>query len=324
MPDDIEKLLDDGFSEDEKRQIREGRADEPAPEAETDQITADETDPPVDQGDEAEPEQSAEAPEKKRRGPKPGWLKDLEEERKRRKAMEAELSDLRSKWDAASQRMEGLLKAKPQAEEPEKPSIPDPNVDAFGHLASRLGVAESTLTEVVKYFDTQRQEQERQRHLASTQSRWHAELEEYKKQQPDIMDSMDYLAAARRKELGILGYSQEQIYNILAEEGMQIVSASHKEGKNPAERFYKLAEVRGYKPADRPATPEKAKLSSQDIQRISDGQKKVATSVHGGEVDTKELTLEQLLDMSQEQYASLVDQFKGFDRLRTKLGIQTQ
>lgn len=301
MPDIETALEGEGFTEEEKEQIRTGNIPEEPKEGEADQP------PPVEERSEPEEEVVEEPEEKPAAKPKPKWLQRVDEEVAKRRAIEAKLSETEKKWQETEAKLKELT-------EPKKEAIPDASTDAFGHLAGRLGIQEQTLQEVVKFFEDQKKQSEHAAIIAKETAKWQEELKAYKEQKPDIMDGLDFFVGSRRSEMQLFGYQPDQIQNAIYDEGVEIIRRAHADGKNPAEYFYRLAEARGYKPkaeAERPS----------DMKRISDGQKKVGVSSGGGEIDVKGLTLESLLELPPDKYDKLVAKFGSFDKLRADLGI---
>jgi hypothetical protein len=317
VADDLDELIEgEGFSDEERKEIRERAVEppEPAPESEEPApVEPGEREDPARETKADEPE-TAEEPDKPQ---KPDLVKRIDAEKAKRKAVEKELADLRSRWEQTEKRISELTAPNPEPE-PEKPAIPDPDVDPWGHVAARIGTTEKTLENAIAMIEQQRKEADEQRQYQSFVQRWNSELQEYQRAaKPDVLDAINALKQHRVRELTLLGANDGQIQNALASEELGIVQAAHNAGKNPAELFYELATMRGYSPKQEVKQDD----TEADLRRISDGQKKVASSVASGGADIRGLTLEKILDMPQSEYEDLVmGKFGGsYDKMLAKL-----
>lgn len=321
----LNELLADGFTEEEKASILSGEDHpvEPTPTEETPPSPA----PSADDGGETEEESpekteeiAAEAaePEPKK---KPKWLQRVDEEKAKRKQAETDLATLREKWTLAEKRVAEIAKlAEGDKPAEKKPSLPDPNVDPFGHLAARLDMTSEALTELFKEAEARKKAEADRQRAQDEFSQWQREFEDYRKTTPDIIESMNFLADQRRAELSIF-HDPATIDQILQNEGSQIIQLAHSKGQNPAEFFYQAAKVRGYQANGKAAADEQP--DEKSLKRIAEGQKKAQVLSSGSETEAKGLTLDNLLDMSNEDYERLLKTKFGdnFTKLRKAIGI---
>ena len=96
---------------------------------------------------------------------------------------------------------------------------------------------------------------------------------------------MSFLGESRERELSTLGWSKERIYSSLSEEMVGIIETARQSGRNPADVFYELAKMRGYRPARTPTA------------------KRLAPAQRAG----KQVTLEQPVEMSSEEFEKYLE-----------------
>lgn len=277
MSDDLEKLVEgEGFTDAERQEILAPEpSEQPAPPPDDPTPVPEETPPP-------------EPPAK------PDFVQRIDKEKARRKAVEAELAELKAKWEESQ-----------RPKEPAAPEIPDPNVDPWGHVAARMGMTEETLKRVTEMVTQQRQAAEADRQQQEFMRGWQRELSAFQKTRPDVGDAIAALKESRVKELEFLGATPDQIEATLASEEAGLVQNARRLGRNPAEYLYELATLRrAYSPKPTVTT---------DIERIAAGQKSASSSINSGAADHPgAFKLDSVLDISSDKYEKLLaDKFDG-------------
>lgn len=320
----LNELLADGFTEEEKASILSGEDHpvEPAPTEEVPEQPAPLAEPTEEITEENPPEDTEEIAPETAAKKKPKWLMRVDEEKAKRKQAETDLAALREKWTLAEKRVAEIAKLA-EGEKPaeKKPSLPDPNVDPFGHLAARLDMTSEALTELFKEAEARKKAEAERRREQEEFSQWQREFDDYRKTTPDLIESMNYLADQRRAELAIF-HDPATIDQILQNEGSQIIQLAHSKGQNPAEFFYQAAKIRGYQANGKDA-PAPDQPDEKSLKRIAEGQKKAQVLSSGSESEAKGLTLDNLLDMSNEDYEKLLKTKYGdnFTKLRKAIGV---
>lgn len=277
-------------------------ADDPAAPAET-AAAADLTDKQVDQyfdaqgeielaeapAEEAQPEKAADAPEKPADKPPPKYvpLEALHEEREKRKDLQRQVAAIREDFQRMLQ----------QRREPEKPPIPDPQQDAFGHLDQRL----KPLEQAVQQTEAQRQQQAQEQAVISAYA---AHAQQYAAANPEAQPAYTAWVSGRIAELKAAGYDDTAAARLQQQEEFAIAYRALQEGENPMGRIHAMAKARGWK-------PEAAKATAMDAgAKVAQIAKGVAASKAptGGTAPEPD-SLEALAEMDEAEFV------KNWDRI---------
>lgn len=137
----------------------------------------------------------------------------------------------------------------------------------------------------------------------------------FRQDKPDFDDAVKFLADTRKAELQAIGWSEQDAQKILGDEIRWIADKAYQDEVNPAERFYILAEKRGYKKAGEqpPANNNSAKLDT--IARGMQTNKSLPPASKSVKTD---LTAEALADMNVDALTNLHGATE-FDRAWAKL-----
>ena len=234
------------------------------------------------------PEQQAEAEQ-----PRVVPLAALHEERARRKELAAELQATRQQQAQLEARVEARLAALQKAQEPEPPSFED---QPALHLKQQLDQVTQTLgaQQAQQQREAQYREQvSRVQHAAQLVQKAEAA---FVAEKPDYMDAVNYVRDLRRQEFEAMGADPESAMKQATNEMIEGALGNVARGVNPSQLVYRMAELRGYKP--------KA-VQTGDSQKFEAQAKGTAAarSLGGGGAATGQLNAQQLLAMSDDEFA---------------------
>lgn len=297
---DIDGMDDNAFAA-LKTEMRKG-ASEPSPEAKPDKAAQE---PPKTQNAAPEPDLAAaddENPDPKAETVPHG---QFHRERERRKAAEAERQTIADNYAKLLERTNQLLEVSRPAPEPQQPEIPQWAQDPMGAgqwtQAELLAVKERLAKE-----DAARAEAEQTR---AAERAFNAKVDGHVRafvaKTPDYPAAFQFAAISRDQELA-LAYpfmTEQQRYEHLQAEYKAMFHGHMEAGNNPAEKLYEFAKLRGYKPGGAQAETKNpaAELARQEELRLASQ----SLGKGGGAVaDTGRITPEQLVEMSDEEFAA--------------------
>lgn len=259
------------------------------------------------------PEQQAEAPEPDEieadagedNSPNDGRPKTvphaaLHKERERRKALEAELQqmrDFKARLEERQRMVAEMQATQQRPPQPEPPRIPDPEEDIFG---------------AVKATQAQLQQFQRQQAMQAAQAaemqRQNAIVEQYRQeararvsQEPEFLDAYKHLIESRRQELAALGTIPPQFIEqrVMADE-FAIVQEAMRNRRRPTDVVMEWAKARGWRQDRAAASP----TAGSDLSRISDAQRASKSLSGTGGSPTGPMTVERLVNMSEKEFAT--------------------
>ena len=268
-----------------------------------------ETDDTIEEKPEAEtPEPEAKADEPKAEEPKPDKVVPygaLHEERMRRKELQEQQQQSAERIRKMEETFQKLLE-KTQASE--APRFEDDPVAALKHQNDQL-------QQRLSHYDQRFQQNDQQAAAYQQQQKFVSDYQqaaaEFAKTTPNFQDAYTYLVTTRQNELEAIGYTKQQAANILVQEEAMIVGKAFEDEANPAERMYKLAQFRGWKPAEAP-TPEVSEKSPDEARM--DALEKGATAsktLSGGGKAPEPLSLEALAAMDDDDFDKAWDKIVG-------------
>lgn len=212
----------------------------------------------------------------------------LHEERMRRKELAEKVQKMEDRF---AQLMEKFQKPEPQA-----PSFDD---DPFENLKfqqeqlnQKLQTHEQTINEQRQTFEQQRQQQE-------LVSRYQMDAVDFAKEHGDFQEAYGFLMKQRQQELQAFGYDPQQAAQIIAQEEIGAAYKAFEDGVSPAERIYRIAQVRGYKKSE-PATNEPS-AEAKKLETVAKGVENSKSLSGGGKVE-KDLSLEALAEMEDDEF----------------------
>ena len=139
----------------------------------------------------------------------------------------------------------------------------------------------------------------------------------FKQDKPDFDDATKFLAENRINELKKIGWSDLQAAKVLADEVRWITDKAYADEVNPAERFYELALLRGFTPAESSKIAENAVINDK-LDRIEKGMKSNRALPPASKSIKQDLTAEDLADMNIDALSNLRGE-TDFDKAWNKL-----
>jgi len=134
--------------------------------------------------------------------------------------------------------------------------IPDINADPIRHFQAVSERNDRRLSELHAAFLAQQQGQQRAQQVA--QLRTHAERQEvaFMAREPNYAAAMEHLKAGRAAELDVIGVTDPgEQWRIMANDIHAIALKAQQDGADFAERLFKAAQKRGFRPAARTGAP---------------------------------------------------------------------
>jgi hypothetical protein len=139
----------------------------------------------------------------------------------------------------------------------------------------------------------------------------------FKQDKPDFDDATKFLAENRINELKKIGWSDQEAAKVLADEVRWITDKAYADEVNPAERFYELALLRGFTPAESTKIAENAVINDK-LDRIEKGMKSNRALPPASKSIKQDLTAEDLADMNIDALSNLRGE-TDFDKAWNKL-----
>lgn len=131
-----------------------------------------------------------------------------------------------------------------------------------------------------------------------------SQAQQYAQTNPDYENAFDFVQERRTKEFELYGVPQEHWGPTLESESVQLARIAMKQGKNPAEMLYQLAQQWGYQQPAAPATPKQGS-NEENLHRLEQGQKAASTLSSGGQAD--ESLLKSVERMSDDEFDKFWD-----------------
>lgn len=175
-------------------------------------------------------------------------------ERMERKQMQQQLQTMQ-------QRFEQLFAA--NQSKPEEPVYDD---DPLGATYSKVDKVVQSV-EQLKQVEVQRQQKDQySNYVASIQQ----DETNFMQKNPDYRDAVTFIQTRRMNELQAMGYDEQSVMMVLAQDAQNVVNRAQELGESPAAFAYKMAKQLGY-----------TQKQQQNLEQIAAGQQ-VAKTVAGG------------------------------------------
>ena len=248
--------------------------DEPDLEAKDDEADeeADETEKPAD---DEQPEVKAD----KADAEKQGTIKALQ-------AIRSENQQLKQQYNQLTAYMQQLQ----QAQQPqEQETIPDPDENPIEALQWLMKSQQQTAQQQQQ---AQQQTQQMQ-YVDQVKQNYASAAKQYEAQQPDFKDAYAHLIKSRVEELELNGLDMDRIRQQLDNEELGFAIEAINSGVNPAERLYKMAMVRGYRPASKPNPVAQERPSAE----LEEAKRAAATNTNRSAPPGRKMTLEEIGDL---------------------------
>lgn len=238
------------------------------------------------------------------------YKRAMQEEREKRKEIQRELQETKNRTQRMEYAFQQMLQNVQQQQAPQPPSYEENPLEALRYDTEQT---KSYLQQ--QHLAQQQQYQLQQQQMAQQQfiQRYQNDSHEYMTTKaPDFRDAYSFLANQRLEEYKAAGYSLQEANRLLIEDEMAIAAKAYNDGVNPADRMYKLAQHRGYKPA--------SQQGQQKIDQLERGTKaaKSLSNTGGKSEPAGNLTLEQVASMSDDELNSFISNPKDWAKLMKK------
>lgn len=220
----------------------------------------------------------------------------LHEERERRKELQAQLRERDERQAKMEERLSQLMAAlnAPGSEAAEEDPI------------AKLNRLDKTVNEIHSTSERQRKQGEEESRFVQ---RYTESARAFAQDAPDFMEAYNYLMNDRLKELQALGLTGDDAQAELVANERYIVEKAYAAERNPAEAIYELAKHRGY------GRKAEGQDSEKKIERFDKGAS-ASKSLGSGGKPPQALSLDNLADMSDEEFSRVWSQYEKSARTR--------
>jgi hypothetical protein len=221
-------------------------------------------------------------------------LPELQAERKKRQAAEAERDEEREKFARLDERLK-ILDERMKPKEPEIPSYED---DPFEHLRQRENQTGQTVESLQKQVEDFGKQSEAQRLQQEMTQRVISSENVFRQDHPDYDDAVQYLRAGRAQEYQAMGMTDPiQIEQALGNEALQLAQTALQNNMSTAEMAYNIAKSRGYTTKSQP----------DKLDKVQKGQEKSSSLSNAGGGEERALDIEALAEMDDTDFAKAVE-----------------
>ena len=253
---------------------------------------------PADAASPAEDAGDVEAPPTPEQSDHTVPLAALEKARAAARQAREEAQQISEKFERANKRFEEW-----QAAQEQQARANQYDEDPLSYLRNEV----TSLREQLSGFNAQQQQAaELARQQNEFVGRYQAAAHEFAQSQPDFMDAYKHLMETRTQELQTMGYSKPEAMQLVQNEERMIVQRALQDDANPAERIYRLAQLRGAMGAAPSSGNGGAAPSgnggAEQFARAKEGQK-LTSRMSGGAAPKGKINLAALADMSEEEFA---------------------
>jgi hypothetical protein len=228
----------------------------------------------------------------------------LHEERERRKELQRQVQEQQQRTQLMEQRFQQMME---RANQTPVPNFEDAPLE---HLQLNQARLEKQLQQQNQTLQQRQEAERRQQQVQHFNNRYEESLYKYREAQPDLTEAMQYLAKAKVEEYQAAGYSLQQAKQLLHEDETAIVANAFNAERNPAETIYKLAKVRGYKPAS-----EKPADAQKKLDQLESGLKASKSLGTGGGKASDKFSLEAVAQMSNDEFSDFIANDKNWEKL---------
>jgi DNA repair exonuclease SbcCD ATPase subunit len=151
-----------------------------------------------------------------------------------RRAMEEERAEKRE----LKKELQRLKDEREQKEQPQQEEEIDDPIEALNNKLSKI---ESEANQ-------QKEQQRIQNEFNAFAEEVSRDTRQFAESTPDYIEAYNHLVASRLDELKILGYSEGQAKEMVAQQELELAYISKQNGANPAETVYNLSKQRGFVP----------------------------------------------------------------------------
>lgn len=243
-----------------------------------------------------------------------------EHERQRRKDAEKRATEANERRIRLEERTNALLSVFQEAQRQQQQPASRPPVNRQENPLEYLDTVDNDLTELKQWRADRIRADREAAAWGQAMASYNADLARFAKAQPDLKDAMSYLADNRRDELAVFGVTDPVAQtNDINELERRLIVHALQTRRSPAELLYGLAVKRGWKaPApnsspgngampSRPQSP--AQVVEQVQRREATRQQATSLSGSGAPVASGEIGPQELIDMSDEEFAAYKKKF---------------
>jgi hypothetical protein len=230
----------------------------------------------------------------------------LHEERVRRQETERALKQANEKFAM----LEGRLEELRRAAEPKQEAGPADPIKDIEEIKAWKKNTEQALA----------QQQQQEQGFNDFNNAVTSQIDEFRGENPDYDAAIEFLSAARDRQLKRIGHTAPEALSIMKREANAIFAKALQDGVNPGSRVYALAEEMGFKPGAAEEKPNGSATASQRLRTIAAGQGAARSLSNAAGSATKPLTLQALADMPRDEFRKIAGDPKAWRKLMTGQG----
>lgn len=224
----------------------------------------------------------------------------MEAERREKAELKKQYAQIRDENEKLKQTFEKIVKASQQPQEPAPPSFDDDPLAALRYRQEQADKKLASFEEAEKQRAEQVQKNDAQQKFIST---WQSQAREFEKSTPDFRDAYRHVINSRFEEYQAVGYTPEQAEQLVHEDEAAIVAQSLQQGINPAERIYRLAQMRGYARAKNESMNPVS--NQQKMETLEKGMRASKSVNTGGQSSSDDMTLEGIAAMDDDEFSKV-------------------
>ncbi len=228
----------------------------------------------------------------------------LREERDLRKQMQQELAEQREASKKMSDAFQKLVDAADGKTAQPEPQIPSYEDDPIGHLNAKLEQANSKIDSLSKSTDQINTSVEQQKQFNDFMNSYQTKTQTFMAENTDYMDAYKHLVAEIKTDYELQGLSEAEAISAANQAELQLADQLMRQGKNPAETIYQMAQRRGYQRAQTQAAPVQDKVAKQaaNMDRVERGMKASRSISTKGVSPNNRMSLEEIASLSDDEF----------------------
>lgn len=235
-------------------------------------------------------EPSVESKEPEPKKPPEGFVPHgaLHEERERRKALQQELSEIKSRVSGFDDLKSQVLELREKYSKQNETSFEEDPIKAMYDSQQEI---RKRIEEQEQYLRLQEHNNEYARQQSDMINKYQRAAQDYTKSNPDFSNAYRYIIEARQNQYSALGYTPDEVIQIMQEEERQIVQRAFSDEANPAERIYNLAVASGYQSKPK-----------SDLHVVKNGIENAQTLSNSQSTTEGNDTIQKLLELEGEEF----------------------
>jgi hypothetical protein len=221
----------------------------------------------------------------------------LHEERERRKELAQQNKELQERTSRLETTFQKLMERANQTQE----QVPNYDEDPLGALKYENEQIKRQIQYQNQLEQVRQQEQQYSQQEQQFRNAYRQAAGQFSKENTDFIDAYKHLVQSRFDEHLAAGFDETTANRLIEEDEKAIATKAFQDGVNPAERIYKLAQIRGYQKS----TPAPQQQTQKNVEKLANLEKGMNASKSlsnvSGKTAKSEITLAQVADMNEDE-----------------------